>query len=147
MNKNIKILPYKLGSESATMLAAYFECLKIENVKDWIDNLNGSNEGLFLIFFGVAITLYSKYLYKIWKKEGLEDFLNGCKLKTKNRWSVQDIELVFKENEGLKTLVYSVGLKKHYIKLLLLKEMIEMRNNTDINDDDPTILKQEKLRM
>ncbi len=30
MNKNIKILPYKLGSESATMLAAYFECLKIK---------------------------------------------------------------------------------------------------------------------
>ena len=43
-------------------------------MKDWIDNLNGSNEGLFLIFFGVAITLYSKYLYKIWKKEGYKPF-------------------------------------------------------------------------
>lgn len=106
-----------------------------------------------IIAFGYRRWSFDKGIYnpfkeqKIWKKEGLEDFLNWCKLKTKNRWSVQDIELVFKENEGLKTLVYSVGLKKHYIKLLLLKEMIEMRNNTDINDDDPTILKQEKLRM
>ena len=43
-------------------------------MKDWIDNLNGSNEGLFLIFFGLSITLYSKYLYKIWKKEGYKPF-------------------------------------------------------------------------
>lgn len=105
-----------------------------------------------IIAFGYHRWSFDKGFYSpfkeqnVWRKDGLEDFLNWCKLKTKNKWSSQDVELVFKENEGIKKLVYSVGLKKHYIRLLLLKEMIEMRNNTDINDDDPTLLKQEKLR-
>jgi len=46
----------------------------MENIRIWLDNLNGSNEGFFLIFFGICITLYSKFLHKLWKKEGYKPF-------------------------------------------------------------------------
>ena len=46
----------------------------MEKIKNWLDNLNGIEEGIFLIIFGITITIYSYNLYKIWKKEGYKPF-------------------------------------------------------------------------
>lgn len=84
---------------------------------------------------------------KIVSKEELSHFVSWCKKKTNNKWSIQDVELVLSEDEGIKKMVNHVDLNNHYVKLILLKEMIELRIAHDITDDDTTILKREKIRV
>lgn len=86
---------------------------------------------------------------KIWDKSGVDDFLSWAKLKTDNNynWTIKDIESVLNLNKKLKELIYTVGIKKHYIRLILLRDMLNFRNNLNINDNDPEILKQEKIKI
>lgn len=82
---------------------------------------------------------------KSWDKDGLKDFLSWAGLKTKRKWIEQDVVSTLSQNKSLKRLVYTVGLKKHYVKLMLLTEMIEFVRIANIYDNDPAIIRQDKL--
>lgn len=83
---------------------------------------------------------------RLWDKRGVSEFLVWAKSKTKSSWSGNDIDSVLTKNRALKRLIYTVGIEKHYIKIMLLREMIDFRNFSNIIDTDPDMLKEEKIR-
>lgn len=46
----------------------------MDKIENWLNNLDGTSEGIFLIIFGMTLSLFSYRLYKFWKKEGYKPF-------------------------------------------------------------------------
>ena len=76
----------------------------------------------------------------------MDEFIKWCKLKTSNNWNSQDVHDVFKFNKAIENIVKKDGFKKHYVKLMLLKEMIDLRKSSNILDNDPAIVKRGKIK-